>query len=752
MLDKPPDLASDLEWLLQSGSSSGQELAVTLVQECHVPAYRLAICLLDDPVAAHQALRETLTIALSRANRYKGNTSPLAWVLNITLEICTHGRNRWKSKNTPITRSDQIEGSSNPSPSLQTGGKGIPGAQFRQLGTTQRLIGFFHFILQWEEGEIASQLALDQDRVREGLERLRSIAEEVMNKEGLTSKRVPTGKVDARIAMDLEIHWARPHLTAQEISRLAEEIYEEAQERNARDRRTTLAKEILVIAIATALIVVLITRSPIWVPPFENPGGQGSQQTMSQDQPPTPSAFDFVPTPPPLNADSTLEEIQRRNASAQERWDSLRADVTFSYYGPVGYVGPPLTYQVQIWVQQPDRIRVLSESPEGLTEITSQTLIDRGSIPTLGSLSPWHLVLSLEKLRQPFLSSTPYPIVEQLSSSESTSRVDGTGELIGRRALVIAQTDTNGATMARYWLDAQSGLILRVQRFEPGSFNIRSETRVTSIELDMTFPPDFFSRENDTFPFLDDLGATSGLSPEASGAATLRETLPLNPAPLEFNPATRPLTFQYPPGVEDSRSAAELFAGEFHLVTLPPTDPFSLLCVRSPDGRRIAFANREVASERPGSPLYWIDLSQPGEIHEVELDVDWAHFTFQPDGQHLVAFGAGRPLGTIYVIDTETGGATKLLNLESVRRLGWSTDGAYLGLIGTWESPEFIEQVMILHPRTGEVLDHTPYSGSSRGDEMEQILQPWGLSSLQRMGGLAACTSPPSEVTLSKPQ
>ena len=64
MVDQDPGLSSDLEWLLQSGQVSQEELLTALAGQYLLSIYRLALAVLDDPAAARLAARETFSRVL----------------------------------------------------------------------------------------------------------------------------------------------------------------------------------------------------------------------------------------------------------------------------------------------------------------------------------------------------------------------------------------------------------------------------------------------------------------------------------------------------------------------------------------------------------------------------------------------------------------------------------------------------------------------------------------------------------------
>ena len=66
MCEEPPELVSDLEWMLQSNQASREMLLETLAREHYAPLYHLALSLLVDPKAARQTTAAALATGLRR--------------------------------------------------------------------------------------------------------------------------------------------------------------------------------------------------------------------------------------------------------------------------------------------------------------------------------------------------------------------------------------------------------------------------------------------------------------------------------------------------------------------------------------------------------------------------------------------------------------------------------------------------------------------------------------------------------------
>jgi len=83
-----PELAPDLEWMLQSGQVSQETLAAGMLREYYAPIYRMALCLLDHPQAAGEAALETFVLALSNLHRYSPAQGARRWLFGLALKTC----------------------------------------------------------------------------------------------------------------------------------------------------------------------------------------------------------------------------------------------------------------------------------------------------------------------------------------------------------------------------------------------------------------------------------------------------------------------------------------------------------------------------------------------------------------------------------------------------------------------------------------------------------------------------------------
>jgi hypothetical protein len=480
-------------------------------------------------------------------------------------------------------------------------------------------------------------------------------------------------------------------------------------------------------------------------------------------------------SPEPLDILSSPESVQARISRANLHWSTLWQDVSLIFYGPPGYVGPPDTVRAQIWLRQPNETKMIV-GPVGGRPDYQFLGRDKGfHQATVDSLLRWyylafdrHLALGTN------IGSLATP-VSSLESGQGRLVVQGIEVVASHPALVLDHLNNQGKLESRIWVDTVTGITLRKRLFAASDPDIVVIEAVTnSIYYDKEFPAELFEpgadagsplfarnylgtrRKGDLVQSRDHLTYPISLwAPRPYREPIPAFTLP----PASFVPSMSELAFQYIPALSSGLlqfnfsgmdAYADLFAADFFLGSIKTGDPFTTICDRSPDGMRLAFAQGRRSQPRQVSNLSWVNLEDTKRVNSLELAVDLSHFAFAPDSRRLALFGFGDPLGSLYLLDTDSGELHKLLNLEYVRGLMWSPDGEYLAIIGNWESPEYNEELMIIDAGSGAVISYfDPYS-LSRGSEPSNLPE-WiqGKTFPELTGGLEACAAPPQRYTAS---
>lgn len=768
MLDQFPELSPDVEWMLQSGQASREMMAEALIAEYYGPVWRLGLALFEDRAAAERFTRETLSIALLEVHRYGGQVSAQIWIFRKALAISR--KFRWQHARR-VLDSDRTEDQ------IKHPGASNPG-YFQQLDAIHQIRDLLngdgctaidlHYLLGMEANEIADIFETDEDQICRWIERAEQIYQSCL---------WPAGHKPAEEGISLST-WLQaehpPPALLDDVQRdITSGILQMTESLQRQQRRLHYFKELLVVGIVVLLIGGIMLG--VWRLNPDRPFSQASVPTEIFSQVDRPKKDFYSASPEPLDIASSPESVQARIAGSSLRWSTLWQDVSLIFYGPPGYVGPPDTMRAQIWLREPNETKMIA-GPVGGRPDYQFLGRDKGFHQgTVDSLLRWYYLAFDRHLTLGTNIGSLGTRLSGLEEGEGSLVVQGMEVVAGHPALVVDQLNAQRELESRMWVDAVTGVTLRKRLFAPSDPDIVLIDVVTSsIYYNKEFPAELFEpgAESDDMLF-----ARNYLGTRRKGdlvqsrdhltypitlwaARPYREPVPaFTLPPASFDPSWSELAFQYIPALSSGvhrfnfsnlDAFADLFAADFYLGSIKTGDPFTTLCDRSPDGMRLAFAQARTSQPRAVSSLSWVNLGDPKKVSSVELTLDLAHFAFAPDSRRLALFGFGDPLGSLYLLDTDSGELHKLLNLEYLRGLMWSPDGEYLAIIGNWESPEYNEELMIIHAASGAVLSKFDAYGFRAGTEAPGLPE-WlhGNRLPESTGGLEACVAPPDRYAAS---
>jgi len=457
-----------------------------------------------------------------------------------------------------------------------------------------------------------------------------------------------------------------------------------------------------------------------------------------------------------MNLPLTSEDIYGILAHPSGNWSTIWVDAQVLSYGPVGFIGPAKVSRLQVW-NSPTQFLVLGGPPSGLPE---QAILRSGfqlyrAEP--GGNQPWFVEMErsarcdnplFEQLGKIF----PYRRFSSRLSDTATFVVAGQEISAGRDAFVVDQLNSAGDRETRYWLDAETGFILRRQEYGGTDYSIvMSEVIVTAISFDQVLPQDLLTP---SLPWRGGYAGDFSGKPEQSepgagipvtGAPPGREQMGHQLPPHDFEPQNSTLAFQLkqselssPSEGDDEKIEVDVFGNGYLLGSLDLPDPWQVVCSRSPDGSRVAYGQRSGRFGMRWASLLDLDATRSlAEIH--------AHqFVFAPDSRRIALFKQNGFQGEVQILDTDTGEILKLIELASAKSLAWSPDGASLALIGIPKTTPIDEKVMVIDTQTGEVTYSQSIDWqSNRTGEWPMV--EWGVDFPVEMGGLEACVSSPGE-------
>ncbi|MBK7317209.1 hypothetical protein [Candidatus Villigracilis affinis] len=224
------------------------------------------------------------------------------------------------------------------------------------------------------------------------------------------------------------------------------------------------------------------------------------------------SYFEITPAPANLDINSTSEQIQRALWESASKWTTLQMDGSVTWYLPDGSTQ---LVREQVWMD-PIRSRFKAEVT-GVTNTSQKVLklIDGTNIYdadlTLGQVQTFPIpdFIRVGQYIPPLVEGEahPNPIWGQLGTPLSLlafasdfSQNGGVFKPIsietiaGREALVVEWTYSgNVFSSLKMWVDAQTGILLKLQEFNKnGSGQLEGERVVEHISFDVTFDDSVF--------------------------------------------------------------------------------------------------------------------------------------------------------------------------------------------------------------------------------------------------------------------
>ena len=85
--ENPPELSSDIEWMLQSGQVSRTYFLESLTETYYTAVLRLATSILDDTDAARKATRKIFLKAVLNVHQYRSQMGVKVWLFKIAYSV-----------------------------------------------------------------------------------------------------------------------------------------------------------------------------------------------------------------------------------------------------------------------------------------------------------------------------------------------------------------------------------------------------------------------------------------------------------------------------------------------------------------------------------------------------------------------------------------------------------------------------------------------------------------------------------------
>lgn len=461
--------------------------------------------------------------------------------------------------------------------------------------------------------------------------------------------------------------------------------------------------------------------------------------------------------------DASPDQIRNRMTLSPTMWKTLWLDAVNVAYGPDGSVDSARQSRIQSWYSQPDlNLMVIWVSGSDLT----YAILRKNGLRFTSYQQGW-LDARQDSAELPYMAMPEeviFPNHSVIFSQPGPLRVVGEDRIAGRQAIVVDWPGDDNAIWPehfRTWVDVQTGIILRGQYYSgPNGDTLLGEVIVENLALDVDFPQaDLFTpwglqKQVFVSDYRGEQVDASVLplptqAPEEAQSSQARRTLP-----PDFDPSHSQLDFRYElssrPGNQPSKVA--VFADPYYLGDVQLSDPWSVYCVRSPDGRKVAYSFNPYGGPLIGSG--WFELASPLAVKTGTFQQQYGIFSFAPDSRRLAFFGRDpdRPPGSLIVIDTVTDQEQVLADFHTVASLFWSPDGERIAILAAPDDSWSQMQAVSLDAATGEVLYQAevepdgfwdPASRSPDWPAPDWPGRDWGESFSPVRQGLSACASPP---------
>jgi outer membrane lipoprotein-sorting protein len=240
-----------------------------------------------------------------------------------------------------------------------------------------------------------------------------------------------------------------------------------------------------------------------YLPDKNNNQGQPAPQNQlaAQAEPATPTPI----LPPELKGDL---EIQQLMLSSHTRWHTLHIIYAINQYPAPGSITQPEQQNVQVWIQQPAQFKVVISAPKGgpQTSVISdgKDILDSSGMQQ--SLPP----SVLEPFNPPnspsdtvymhplagFLGTPVSDLIFPAGLAQRGGQYKQTGQemVAERQAYVVEWSREPGKLIDRFWVDAQTGIILRQQNYgKENATSPLSDFQATYVEINSPITADTFS-------------------------------------------------------------------------------------------------------------------------------------------------------------------------------------------------------------------------------------------------------------------
>jgi RNA polymerase sigma factor (sigma-70 family) len=297
---RPPELDSDLEWMLQSGQASQEMLAEALLQEFYPDAHRFATVFLGDPTAARSFLLDVFSNALLNVYHYRSQIGARVWFFRIFIKSLRKELPRFSFKRPEVLQTP-VGPNANPgiSTSISNAENNIWMA-FESLGLQYRMALFLSVVLDWPVEEISSAFGVEPAKISQWLNQARRNISAFLQSEFSAD----LGAEDHDALVKLLIRVIDKKLPVEPLDedarfKFLSSVLSRKSKRDYFQQRAISIKEVIFTGLA-----ILIVVGVIWAANRVLPDSESAQSPTETSRRPPAAAFQrrfrIRPTPTPL--------------------------------------------------------------------------------------------------------------------------------------------------------------------------------------------------------------------------------------------------------------------------------------------------------------------------------------------------------------------------------------------------------------------------------------------------------------------
>jgi hypothetical protein len=304
----------------------------------------------------------------------------------------------------------------------------------------------------------------------------------------------------------------------------------------------------------------------------------------------------------------------------------------------------------------------------------------------IGSELPWfslniETIINLPFVLNYLMNSTVYGGIPPESYTPVSEQI-----WTGHKAIVVDLILDSGIVMGQILLDSETGIVLKEQYYDPAS---NGKVIIESQLLDLKFNqpmPTMWKRSDSAILSLPNLFQGSNTEEDEANSETgftFNNWLPTGNVPINNDPARSKLSFLTVSPQEENEDGSvsyNLFADDVYIGDIDLINPLRMICTRSQNGNRIAFAKWSIYPGEAISNIFWFDLDEL-QLYSHRLPRIFLHWIeFSPDNR-LLAMVESREISgknQFLMLDMETGSIQSLPITTSFNRVAWSPDGTQI--------------------------------------------------------------------------